>query len=961
MATGAPVTVNAAETNGSRWMAGGRAPARVEGRSCSLTMDDNRIFERGVRSGGATGPKSEYALSVHVLGFVDGEISATGALWRGCRAEVDRADLLRGGAGGTQVTLTAQPRRGRRSRGGVASAAGREYLYPDLDRDMGVTAGFAGAGGGGGGTGGGSGAPAWAVGTWTGTGSCATSTLTATSAGVATYSDTSLAQGTGTLDGTGKYAVTGVGSEGAKPFWHSGTWTQLSANTMHVSADLSYDGVNWITNGGINCDFDRLAAPPPVLSSFTASPASITAGQSTTLSWSVTGATSLSISGIGPVTGTSVVVSPAATTTYTLTATNASGTVSASTSVDVTAAPVPVASSLTFLTQPQTGVAGDIQPVIRVQVLDQFGAPFTDMLGTMPITLFRSDAGGMSTLMVQNAVNGEASFAGVVINQAGSGLTLIASASGYFLTHSAPFDVLPGPVSPAVSSVTSSPSTIEAGGSSVVGVTLRDAQGNPIAGLPVSLSTGGAGTIVQPGLTDVNGQTTGVVTLTAAGNYSLSVSSGATALDAVAVTVTPGAPSASRSTLSASPGSVPADGTPITLTTTLLDEYGNATGSYTAVTFSSSGAATFSPASVNTGASNVATTTVSSTVAGTQTIVALLGSQEVATATVGFTALYSVGGTISGYVGTGLMLSVTGQPSLSIVTGATSFQFPTGLPSGSGYSVTVAQQPTNPPRTCTVSNGTGVIGSGPVTNVAVTCAPAGTPSMTVVANISRLSGTGLVLSDNGVDLLPVAPVSAAVVTTATFQSLVPPNGAYVGVATQPLNQVCTVPSPAASSGSATTYWVDVVCNCAPGFVQSTTTCVPDSTTPGTFAPTGDMQAGRVEPSMTLLLDGTVLVLGGQSSSPASAERYDPVTGVFSATGNLATGRNNPGAARLPSGKVLIVGGYAVVGSSQVPMASSEIVPSIDWHVRSIGRDDDRQRSAIRRRSPEREGARGWRL
>jgi PKD repeat protein len=75
----------------------------------------------------------------------------------------------------------------------------------------------------------------------------------------------------------------------------------------------------------------------PVISSFTAVPTSILAGQSTTLSWDVAGATSLSINqGIGDVTGASQrVVSPSTTTGYTLTATNLSGSVTASAEVTV--------------------------------------------------------------------------------------------------------------------------------------------------------------------------------------------------------------------------------------------------------------------------------------------------------------------------------------------------------------------------------------------------------------------------------------------------------------------------------------------------------------------------------------------------------------------------------------------------------------------------------------------------
>ncbi len=78
----------------------------------------------------------------------------------------------------------------------------------------------------------------------------------------------------------------------------------------------------------------------PTINSFTASPQTITQGQSTTLSWDVTDATSLELDpGDVDVTGTtSRVVTPSATTTYTLTATNASG--DRTRSVTVTVNPV---------------------------------------------------------------------------------------------------------------------------------------------------------------------------------------------------------------------------------------------------------------------------------------------------------------------------------------------------------------------------------------------------------------------------------------------------------------------------------------------------------------------------------------------------------------------------------------------------------------------------------------------
>jgi len=74
------------------------------------------------------------------------------------------------------------------------------------------------------------------------------------------------------------------------------------------------------------------------INQFTALPASITSGQSSTLAWVISNATSASISGgvgnVDPRTG-SIAVSPTATTTYTLTATGASGTTTASVTVTV--------------------------------------------------------------------------------------------------------------------------------------------------------------------------------------------------------------------------------------------------------------------------------------------------------------------------------------------------------------------------------------------------------------------------------------------------------------------------------------------------------------------------------------------------------------------------------------------------------------------------------------------------
>lgn len=86
----------------------------------------------------------------------------------------------------------------------------------------------------------------------------------------------------------------------------------------------------------------------PVISSFTAEPSSIDRGQSSTLRWSITGATDMSIDqGVGPVQSQgSRQVFPNNSTTYTLTASGPGGTDSRSATITVTTpAPPPPAAS----------------------------------------------------------------------------------------------------------------------------------------------------------------------------------------------------------------------------------------------------------------------------------------------------------------------------------------------------------------------------------------------------------------------------------------------------------------------------------------------------------------------------------------------------------------------------------------------------------------------------------------
>jgi 6-phosphogluconolactonase (cycloisomerase 2 family) len=124
----------------------------------------------------------------------------------------------------------------------------------------------------------------------------------------------------------------------------------------------------------------------------------------------------------------------------------------------------------------------------------------------------------------------------------------------------------------------------------------------------------------------------------------------------------------------------------------------------------------------------------------------------------------------------------------------------------SAYSVAVATQPANPTQTCTVSNGTGTISSGNVANVIVACT---TNTYSVSVAVSGLTGTGLVLQNNGAGNLVITGNG-----TFTFATQVNSGAAYdikvSTVATNPL-QLCTVTNGAGTVTNAAITAPSVAC------------------------------------------------------------------------------------------------------------------------------------------------------
>ena len=82
---------------------------------------------------------------------------------------------------------------------------------------------------------------------------------------------------------------------------------------------------------------------------------------------------------------------------------------------------------------------------------------------------------------------------------------------------------------------------------------------------------------------------------------------------------------------------------------------------------------------------------------------------------------FTLGGSVSGLVGSGLVVQNNGAGDLAIAADG-SFTFPTRFATGTAYSVAVRTHPTSPSQTCSVARGSGSIASANVGDVAITCA-----------------------------------------------------------------------------------------------------------------------------------------------------------------------------------------------------------------------------------------------
>ena len=181
-----------------------------------------------------------------------------------------------------------------------------------------------------------------------------------------------------------------------------------------------------------------------------------------------------------------------------------------------------------------------------------------------------------------------------------------------------------------------------------------------------------------------------------------------------------------------------------------------------------------------------------------------MGSSDVSDVAINCSdGMYNVAVTVSGLAAAGLALRDNGGSPLSIASNGT-YNFNQPVASGSGYAVTVASEPLG--QSCSVSNGTGTVESGNVTNIAVGC----------VSNSYQISGTltgllggrSIVLQDNGGNSTTVSANGAF-----TFSTPVASGAGYaVTIFSQPLGQICSVAMGSGTVAGANVSSVAVNCS-----------------------------------------------------------------------------------------------------------------------------------------------------
>ena len=163
----------------------------------------------------------------------------------------------------------------------------------------------------------------------------------------------------------------------------------------------------------------------------------------------------------------------------------------------------------------------------------------------------------------------------------------------------------------------------------------------------------------------------------------------------------------------------------------------------------------------------------------------------------------SIGGRVTGLKGIGLVLRNNGIDDL-LVRWSGPFTFDMEMMAGEIYEVTIVAQPSSPQQTCIINNGTGSPPDVDVTDIDVTCS---TRSFAIGGTVVGLTGSGLVLTNNGGNDLPISGDGPF-----AFPMQVPSGAMYtVAIKNQPSGQTCDVSGATGEMGTANVSTVVVNC------------------------------------------------------------------------------------------------------------------------------------------------------
>lgn len=275
------------------------------------------------------------------------------------------------------------------------------------------------------------------------------------------------------------------------------------------------------------------------------------------------------------------------------------------------------------------------------------------------------------------------------------------------------------------------------------------------------------------------------------------------------------------------------------------------------------------------------------------------------------TSSHAVGGTVSGLIGT-LVLVNNGGDALTVSADGT-FVFATPVPTGTAYAVTVLTQPSA--QTCAVTHGSGTMGDANITNVGLTCQN----STTLAISVSEMALSVTGLTEYGISGTPTSGAARTVIVTNTGSDTA--MNVAVSSPTWPAGTTSST-----NCGSALTAGSSCTITITPGSVASsdgTNPCsVGTAPQPGTIRVAGD-NTNTVSSNAVVLSYGCIYQGGHVYAFDDTTPTNSSVGGKVAATVDQA--------APYPNGIVWASNGSTGGGSGGANLsgASSDLIPGVD--------------------------------